>query len=278
MKSEGKIWIIFDAAAGKKTKPMSIVQTQMMILTFKVRNLHQYHIWTPGWSDWQPLIQFLSSNQKYFVQAQPPEPLLHREKQKTSEVTVNITNMTEEKPKIVNHENQKTDPFYTSVVPPDDLRKIDYGYYYNEINGDDLTLSGIPDKPPVEILISRSELGSPKDRRHSTRHDFKIEAILLTKKGSSFRTHSKNISLTGTLLEDEIPKDFFHRQFEMILVNKFEKDPRKSRVHLSGKIIGDLADPRRLIFIEQDDDTARKLGKLINDYLNQQQSQAKKSS
>lgn len=267
MKSEGKIWIIFDAAANKKTKPMSVVQTQMMILTFKVRNLHQYHIWTPGWNEWQPLTQFLSSNQKYFVHTQPPEPLLLKEKQKVSEVTVNIKNMPEEKP----------DPFYTRIVPPDDLRKIDYGYYYNEINGDDLTLSGIPEKPSVEILISRSELGSPKDRRHSPRHDFKIEAVLLTKKGTSFRTHSKNISLTGTLLEDEIPKDFFHRQFEMILVNKFEKDPRKNRVHLTGKIIGDLADPRRLIFLEQDDNTAHKLGRLINDYMTQQ-SLAKKSS
>lgn len=277
MKSEGKIWVIFDTATEKKTKPMSLVQAQMMILTFKVRSLHQYHIWTPGWSEWIPLAKFLTSNQKYFVQAQPPEPLIQREKQKVSEVTINISNMPSENAKDMQDDSAKTNPFYTNVVAPEDIRKVEYGYYYNEVHGDDLTLSGLPEKPSVEIVVSRSGLGSPKDRRMSPRHDFKIEAVLLTKKGASFRTYSKNISLTGTLLEDEIPKDFIHRQFEMILVNKFEKDPRKSRVHLTGKIIGDIADPRRLIFLEQDDDTAKKLGKLINDYMNQQ-ARVKKSA
>jgi hypothetical protein len=266
MKIEGKIWVIFDAATNKKTKPMSIVQTQMMILTLKVRNLHQYHVWTPGWTEWQPLTQFLSGGQKYFIQAQPPEPLINREKKKVSDVTVKIHSLDSEK------------PFYTSVVAPENLQKSDYGYYYNEFNGDDLTLSGLPEKPSVEIVISRGELGSPKDRRISVRHEFKIEAVLLTKKGTSFRTHSKNISLSGTLLEDEIPKDFVHRPFEMILVNKFEKDPRKNRVHLKGKIIGDISDPRRLVFLEQDEETALKLSKLISDYLIQQNNIKKSAS
>lgn len=274
MKTEGKIWIIYDAALEKKTKPLSVVQAQMMILTFKVRNLHNYYIWTPGWQEWQPLTLFLTSGQKYFVQTQPPEPLIHKEKQKVSEVTVKINTLEPD-------ENQgpisqsgdpslRTNPFYTNIVPPENLKNTDYGYYYNEFTGDDLTLSGVPARPSVDIVISRSELGSPRDRRAAPRHDFKIEAILLTKKGASFRTHSRNISLSGTLLEDEIPKDFFHRPFELILVNKFERDPRKSRVHLTGKIIGDISDPRRLVFIEQDDATAFKLGKLINDYMIQQ--------
>lgn len=265
MESEGKIWILFDSESNRKTKPMSVIQAQMMILTLKVRNLHQYHIWTPGWNEWLPLTQFLSSNQKYFVQAQPPEPLLNREKQKRSSPSAND----DKTQKIRTEKTGKTDPHYTKVVEAENLRSVDYGYYYNEVSGDDLTLSGLPEKPSVEIFVSRTELGSPKDRRISPRHDFKIEAVLLTKKGTSFRTHSKNISLTGTLLEDDIPKDFIHRPFEMILVNKFEKDPRKCRVHLTGKIIGDIEDPRRLVFLEQDDETMIKLGKLINDYMTQ---------
>lgn len=262
MKSEGKIWIIFDVEAHKKTKPLSLVQAQMMILTFKVRNLHHYHIWTPGWSEWQPLLQFLGSNQKYFVQSQPPEPLLAKERLKHTNINTKVQKDSDEK-------TQKTNPQFTKVVEAEDLRNIDYGYYYNEVNGDDLTLSGLPEKPSVDIIVSRSNLGSPKDRRAVPRHDFKIEVVLLTKKGTSFRTHSKNISLTGTLLEDEIPKEFIQRPFEMILVNRFEKDPIKCRVHLKCKIIGDIADPRRLMFLEQDKESAAKLGKLINDYITQ---------
>jgi len=265
MRSEGKIWIVYDSETDKKTKPMSLVQTQMMLLTLKVRSLHKFHIWTPGWEKWIPLAEFLSSNQKYFVQAQPPEPLLNREKLKKSN-----SNIDDEKTvKTPGPGKSKNESRYTDVVPAEDLRKADYGYFYNEVNGDDLTLSGLPGKPSMDILVSRSALGSPKDRRITPRHDFKIEAVLLTKKGTSFRTHSLNISLTGTLLEDEIPKDFIQRPFEMILVNKFEKDPRKCRVHLTGKIIGDIQDPRRLVFLEQDEDTLMKLGKLINDYTTQ---------
>jgi hypothetical protein len=257
MKTEGKIWVIFDAATSKKTKPMSIVQTQMMILNFKIRNLHQYHIWTPGWAEWQPLTQFFSSGQKYFAHAQPPEPLINKEKQKTSVVSVKVQMTDSEIP---------TNPAYTRIVAAESLPKTDYGYYLEEFNGDDLTLSGLPEKPSVDIMVSHSELGSPKDRRASLRHDFKIEAVLLTNKGTSFRTHSRNISLSGTLLEDEIPQDFFHRPFEMIFVNRFEKDPRQRRVHLTSKIIGDITDPRRLVFLEQDEEIAMKLNKLINDY------------
>jgi hypothetical protein len=265
MKTESKVWIIFDKAANKKTRPMSVVQTQMMLLTLKVRHLKNYHIWTPGWTEWQPLSQFLSSGQKYFVQAQPPDPLTNRAKQLASDVTVKIQAQGSE------------NPFYTSVVDAETLKTSDYGYYHEEFKGDDLTLSGLPVAPTLDIVVSRSDLGSPRDRRVAPRHDFKIEAVLLTKKGTSFRTHSKNISLTGTLLEDEIPKDFFQRPFEMILVNKFEKDPSKGRVHLKGKIIGDIGDPKRLVFLEQDDETAAKLGKLINDYITQQ-SRIKKSA
>ncbi|MGZ3747770.1 MAG: PilZ domain-containing protein [Pseudobdellovibrionaceae bacterium] len=266
MKTEGKVWIIFDAGANKKTKPLSIVQTQMMILTFKMRNLHLYHIWTPGWTEWQPLTQFLASGQKYFVQAQPPEPLLNKEKQKASEVTVKVQTI-----------DPDTAPAYTSVVDPEEVKTADYGYYYKEFRGDDLTLSGLPDRPTVEILVSRSELGSSNDRRRAHRHDFKIEAVLLTTKGNSFRTYSRNISLSGTLLEDEIPKDFIHRPFEMILINKFEKDTKKNHVHLKGKIIGDITDPRRLVFLDQEKETTAKLIKLINDYISQQ-SRLKKSA
>jgi len=260
MKTEGKVWVLFDSLKNKKTKPLSIVQAQMMLLTFKVRDLHHYYIWTPGWSEWQPLPQFLSSDQKYFVQAQPPEPLLRKEIRKENEVSLKRA-----------EDSLGSEHRYTQIVPAEeDLKKIDYGYYYNEFRGDDLTLSGIPDKPSIEIFVSRSDLGSPKDRRVSPRHDFKIEAILVTKKGFSCRSHSRNISLSGTLLEDEVPKDFLHKPFEVILVNKFEKDPRKNRVHLTCRIIGDLGNPKRLMFIEQTDEISHKLKKLIDDYGRQQ--------
>ncbi|MBK9323128.1 MAG: PilZ domain-containing protein [Bdellovibrionaceae bacterium] len=261
MKTEGKVWVIFDAKNDKKTRPLSVVQAQMMILAFKTRDLPHYHIWTPGWNEWIPLSNYLASEQKHFVQAQPPEPVIKKQSNELlKSVKSSLKTDVSEKSTVSGIRR------YTEVAPDETPAKVDYGYYYNEFRGDDLTLSGLPDKPNVEIVLSQKDLSSPKDRRANPRHDFKIESILITKKGTSFRSYSRNISLTGTLLEDEIPKDFFNRPFELILINKFEPDPRKNRVHLSGRIIGDLSDPRRLVFVEQSEEVNHKLKKMIDDY------------
>jgi hypothetical protein len=192
MKTEGKIWVIFDAVKSKKTKPLSVVQAQMMILSFKSRELSHYHIWTPGWPEWISLSAFLETDQKYFAPAQPPEPVVSKKEPSRMLKSVATSLKTER---------------YAHLIPKAEPEAVDYGYYYNEFNGEDLSLSGLPDKASMDVLLNRKALGSAKDRRLNTRHDFKIEARLMTRKGSVFRTHSKNISLTGILLEDELPKD-----------------------------------------------------------------------
>lgn len=269
MKSEGKVWLLFDAINNKKTKPLSLVQAQMMLLTLKVKTLHQYFIWTPGWEEWQSVPSFLTSGQKYFTAALPPEPLMHKSSQNetnraASEEVTKTVRIPEAMPE---EKSSNSSPYYTQIVPADSSpKKEDYGYYYNEFTGDDLSLSGIPARPSLEIVLSRAALGSPQDRRGAARHDFKIEVILVSKKGTSFRTQSRNISLSGTLLEDVIPQEFFHYPFDMILVNKFEKNPRKNRVYLQGHIIGDLRDPRRLTFVDPSEELTLKLTKLMQDY------------
>jgi hypothetical protein len=269
LKTEGKVWILFDSVGNKKSKPLSVVQMQMMLLTLKVSTLHQYFIWTPGWDEWVTLPVFLGSGQKYFVQAQPPEPLFKKEKHKEQQ---NRKSEAEER-RSHNSEPQ----LFTEVLPSEPMAQQDYGYYYTNFTGDDLTLSGAPETP-MKILISKTTFEAELERRRTKRHELKLEAVLVTKKGTSFRTHSKNISMTGTLLEDEIPKDFFNRPFEMILINRSIIDPKKNRVHLTGRIVGDLSDPRRLAFVEQDEEVTEKLGALLNDYAKLQAQRLKKTA
>lgn len=268
MKTEGKLWVLFDSVKNKKTKPLSVVQTQMMILTFKSRDMSNYHIWTPGWDSWLPLTEYLSSEQKHFVKAQPPEPVC--KPKEPSKMLKSVTTSL--------RDSEKTSGSirtYTEMAKEDVRASVDYGYFYNGFNGDDLSLSGIPDHHSVRIRLSQNDLASMKDRRATPRHDFKIEAVLVTKRGTSFRSYSRNISMTGTLLEDEVPKDFFNKPFELILINKFEKDPRNNRVHLTGRIIGDLSDPKRLVFLGHTDELSLKLKKLIDAY-NLQQSKLRR--
>ncbi|MGE5085991.1 MAG: PilZ domain-containing protein, partial [Bacillota bacterium] len=108
--------------------------------------------------------------------------------------------------------------------------------------------------------------GSKGDRRRDERHNFKIEVVLVSKY-KSFRTYSKDISLSGTQLEHEIPNDFLNCPFDLIIVNPYEKDPSKSRLLFRAKIVGDLTDPRRLMFIEQDVEMTLKLDALLKAYV-----------
>lgn len=269
MKTEGKLWVLFDSAKNKKTKPLSVVQAQMMILTFKSRDMGSYHIWTPGWNEWLPLTEYLQSEQKHFVKAQPPEPV--RKPREPSRMLKSVATSLKDPEK-----TSSSILRYTEMAPEDAAQNVDYGYFYNEFNGDDLSLSGIPEEHGVKIRLSQSDLASLKDRRANPRHDFKIEAVLVTKRGTSFRSYSRNISMTGTLLEDEVPKDFFNKPFELILINKFEKDSSENRVHLTGRIIGDLSNPKRLVFLGHTEELSLKLKKLIDDY-NLQQSKLRRN-
>src|ERR1700692_3659053 len=145
MKSEGKIWILFDAISNKKSRPLSLVQAQMMLLTLKIKRLHQYFIWTPGWEEWQSVPHFLASGQKYFSATLPPEPLLNKERLKEFKVPIPVEVVKTEKPVEAKSEEALggASRFYTKVIPGEPLSKVDYGYYGNEFTGDDLSLSGL---------------------------------------------------------------------------------------------------------------------------------------
>jgi hypothetical protein len=276
MQSTGKIWVFFNSQSGKQTKPMSTLQAQMAMLTFKAKELKDIFIWTPGWEDWQNVDAFLKSEQTFFVLSHPPKPvretrtgIKHEGKSKSTrhpsdekadgETETDIGAIT------------KTDVRYTKVdvsgkVPEAD--KTDYGYYHQDFNGHDLDLSKIRKLPKVNVKIKvpkASDLNDDENRRIAIRHNFKLVVVLITKE-KSFRTYSKNISLGGTLLEDMIPVDFLNKPFDLIIINRFESDPKNRRLLFKAKIVGDISDPRRLMFMETDPSMMARLDVLLKAY------------
>ncbi|MGZ3768784.1 MAG: PilZ domain-containing protein [Bdellovibrio sp.] len=265
MKTQGKVWIIYDAEKKAQTKPMSVVQAQVIILTLTNTDHDKFFIWTPGWDDWICIRKFLLSEQTYFVLTQPPKP---NEKTKTAvqkDQTLTATHS------VIN------DSPYTQVIVGETPQKAQAAeeYWLKDFNGHELDLQKIekinPDIVKKKIAPSTKTKAANKepegaDRRRDTRHNFKIEIVLVSKI-RSFRTYSKNISISGTLLEVEIPKDFFNKPFDLIIVNPFEADRTKSRLLFQGKIIGDMTDPRRLMFIEQDPEMTKRLDALLKAYV-----------
>lgn len=275
MKGTGKIWIFYDAIAKRRTKPLSTLQAQVMVLNLKARESNRFFLWTPGWTEWTPLRQFLESDQTVFVTAPTaePPPIPHVpvfDEDKTVKMDI------DPHAPLFAAEDEDGDSVYTQILESEAPGKnSEYGYFHDDFNAEKID----PDaKAPMQFnLPSKANSNDPKDRRSAERHQFKIEVILITKTGRAFRTFSRNISLGGTLLEDEIPKEFVNSQFDLILVNKFEKDPLKGRLHFQGRVVGDYRDPRRLMFLDSDEHHIKRLKALLRSYSDRRKELRKRS-
>lgn len=261
MKTQGKIWVIYDAETKTQTKPMSVVQAQVTLLSLASKDPGKFFLWTPGWEEWVCVRKFLESDQKYFVVAQPPKPVDILPAIPTETMTATHS--------VISHGPHSDSP-YTQVVSGDTpLRQDEFGgYHEQDFNGDELDLSKIKKIKPDTSSKKKPQQteSSGSDRRRDPRHNFKIEIVLVSKE-RSFRTYSKNMSISGTLLEDEIPRDFLNKPFDLIIVNPFESDPAKARLLFKAKIVGDMKDSRRLTFIEQDPTMTLRLDALLKAYV-----------
>lgn len=267
MKSTGKIWIILDKSTQKQTKPLSTLQAQAAVLAISSKHIKRYYIWTPGWAEWLPLQEFLKSEQTYFVVA--PQPQF---KDIDDDKTIKLDDPSESTITKVIHPdvNDPTAISYTDIEdsPAKKGGRVDYGYYHNDFNAEQID----PDaKHSFKIKMARKKRPRDRDRRVNARHAFKLEVTIISKTGRSFRTYSENISIGGTLLHDELPKEFLNTQFELILVNHFERDIRKGRLHFQGRIVGDYSDPRRLMFMDADLETIRRLEEMLKSYARHQE-------
>ncbi|NUN07275.1 MAG: PilZ domain-containing protein [Bdellovibrio sp.] len=263
MKTRGKIWIIYDAETKKQTKPMSVVQAQVTLLSLSSKKSSRYFIWTPGWDEWVCVRKFLASDQEYFAAQRPPEPQLEdSEAEKTKAGTVTANNL----------ELESDSPYTKVALDEEPIKPKEVGGFYDEeFLADELDLSKVRKVKniPVQHKSNSSKSTSKSEQRCYPRFDLKIEVVLVSKV-RSFRTYSKNISLSGTLLEDDLPRDFLNKPFDLIIVNPFEKDPSKSRLLFRAKILGDLTHSRRLTFIEQDVQMTERLDSLLRAYLEHQ--------
>lgn len=266
MKTQGKVWIIYNSKTKTQSKPLSVVQAQVFIFSLSNEDFKDHFLWTPGWEQWVNISKFLDSNQKYFTSHQPPIPddsftTLKRDGNDTDSgehthtESYTVARTVTENP--YTEVLQGEEPLQISTEPVSD-------FYLKDFNGHELDLSKIRKiKPQKKILRSEFERA---DRRRDSRIGFKIEIVLVSKL-RSFRAYSKNISLSGTLLDTEIPRDFLDKPFDLIIVNPFETDPTKSRLLFTAKIVGDLKDPRRLMFIEQDKNMTERLDALLKAYI-----------
>lgn len=263
MKTQGKVWIFFDSEKKKQSKPMSIVQAQITLLSLKNRDIKKYFIWTPGWDEWACIQDFLESDQQYFTLTQPPKPHQMETASGVTSHSVKSHHKPDPKTSVIEYDG----PFTLVKLSDGPAKDSDYGYFFKDFNAADLDLSKIYKiKPGKKSSVEASEIKAPQS---AGAHKLKIEVILISK-NNSFRTHSRLISLCETLLEEEIPKAYLKHPFDLIIANPFESDPKKARLLFKAKIVGNMDNPRHLTFIEQDEKMTAQLQALLSSYVEHQ--------
>lgn len=247
---EKKQWIVLDCITKIQSQLMTDQQLQMSVLRMHEKDWDRFFIWTDTWGDWLPLRTFLKSDQKNFLN------ILNITKD-TEALEITVTKSIT----MVGAVTDQTNPSYRA--------KQDAVVDFEEIDFRNT-------KPPQNINFKKLN-DKQAFLNRATRHDLKIEILLLSKSGKTFRSYSKNISLTGSLLEDNIPFDYYGGVFDVVVVNRYAKQSSQSRVQVKGFTVGDGVS-RRIQFESINEAAKTRLVFLLNEYLDNQKKNVKKTS
>jgi len=77
-------------------------------------------------------------------------------------------------------------------------------------------------------------------------------------------------------LEDNVPFDYYGETFDVIVVNRYAKDPAFSRVQVKAITVGDGVS-RRIQFESVTEHAKNRLTVLLNEYLENQKNVSKKA-
>lgn len=289
MTESNRRWIFYESLSKTQSNPVSTEEAQLAILKMSERDTERFLIWTAGWESWQPLKAYLSSKQKIFfsslqaaIESNIPEETitayktLTREEREVLEMKPAAEEVEEEITKsgfTSSITNTKTSA-YSKISLTDegfDLKE-DQNQFSTRFDANELDVDQ-NHKPKVNFKsLSAKNL---KDRYD--RHELKIEVLFINKNGGIFRSWSQNISLSGSLIEDNIPFEYTSRMFDVVVIDNQQTNPKLQRVALKAKTIGQGV-TRRIHFLNVTPSVKRSLQDLLENYLKSQEKQKKKAA
>ena len=249
MSTQGLIWVFFNVKTQAQTKPMPHTQAHVFILQLKRHELRHYVIWTPGWKKWIPVKEMLKSEQKFF---EIPPPVDQTDDEATQITESLVSSKTGES--YSDKEKTFTEIALTNDAPP--------GFK-------DLEVESINwEKTPVIPVLKKNSNSADEDdeRREYKRFPHRIELVLMTKKGKSFRSSSLNVSMGGALLREAVPAELLRDVMDLLIINPFPDKTTPSHLLLKGRVVGDTRDRRRLMFYDVSPEVQIKLRSILERY------------
>lgn len=234
MKFTGKMWIFFNISTQIKTDPMPASQAYDFLHQLSPLDLKFYLGWTPGWEKWMVANEILKNYEQYFVKSPSTGDLSSENTQTHTTLTASAS------------ERTYTEIQLSQILP-----------YEEEFRPDLVNW----EKTPALPVLKQDD-----DKRKYKRFPHRIEVVIMTKQGKSFRSSSANISLGGVLLREPIPVDILKDAMDVVVVNPFPDNTTPSHLLMKGKIVGDNKDKRRLMFYDLSDEVRSKLFNILDKY------------
>ncbi|GEM_PF-3360065 len=205
------MYVIFDSLTGQISEHPSLSE---LVDTFSNRNLTPLYYWTLGLEDWISLDQVLTKKilekKKYQLPSLPSS-----QAQQVPPPAINAT----------------LKPLVQPVPPAK-----------TEMQESEFVSEEVTQKIQAPKVAKNSD--KPFEGRVSPRYDLRIK-VILSNKEKTFLSYTQNISVTGVLLEDVIPVDFFQNEESEIFVSS----PKKNEfLAFRCKPVGDQSSPRRFTF------------------------------
>ncbi len=264
--SKNVTWVLYDSLSKAQSNPVTTEEAQMAIFKMRVRDLERFYLWTQGWKEWQSLKFYLSTEQKNFVSS--------FSNQNEDTLKAHIRDVLEMAPLNNKKLHEEITRSFSSIkLEEETLTDAESDLAYKQYDGDDISWENL-EKPTIDF--SKLKQNRTADRREE-RHELKIEIILISTKGNSFRSKSKNISLSGSLLEDNIPFDYYGTTFDMVIINQSSRDPKLSRISLKGQTVGDGL-TQRLQYTGISEVKREELENFLREYISLQKNYGKKSA
>ena len=275
--AEKTFWVFYDSLSKTQSNPIATYEAQTSILKMGPQQIERFFIWTTGWNSWQQLKTYLESDQKNFVSTFTV-PL--SKATEATEVTVKavIKEVLENTQTQTSYKNKKEDTKSFSSIHLEEetisrIVKQEENAQAKKFDGDEINWSNIQ-KPTLDFsrIVKKSMNG------RESRLELKIEILLISPKGKTFRTRSKNISLSGSLLEDTIPFDYYGTTFDVVVINMHTQDLQNSRVKLSASAVGNNGGlTQRIHYSNVSENQKKALKMLLEDYLNHHKKSKKAS-
>lgn len=272
MKAASSVWVFFNISTQEQSEPMSTEQAQAFSLQLKSFEMKNYVVWTPGWEKWKPLKDTLKEELNLFPTTPPPvnmdpdatEVIEYAHKKATKKSTEESTK-TNSKVRNKTQTNSKATQIGEHTFTEIALNNSPPNPGSSEFQPDFINWDAEPTTP----VLSRNDKPkaiSDDERREFKRFPHRIEIVLMTRNGRSFRSSSQNISLGGTFLREPVPADLLREMVEVVVVNPFPDKQTPSHLLIKGRIVGDTADRRRLVFYDVHPEVQKKLKSILENY------------